>query len=210
MSSVYSWSVRGKESDVWTYQWDKSINPQEAITYAIQPVDDGLDIVCAGPPFSGALAKHVGRLPYPSTRIVSSYTFRFGSNIKYGQVVEFDRKFTDAHGWTYNGSTQWNIAQGWEFQIGNWTNTGIFGEFVQDAWNAVEIEQALDYTAHTLTFVSVAVNGIKSTPINQAPIPATQEGWDINQIVLQAQLCTGEKGGAYGVRFVGIGDSGTA
>jgi hypothetical protein len=208
MASVLSWSARGKETDPWTYEWDESINPTPPTIYDIQPVSDGLYISCSGPEYAGALAKHVGKLPDQTPTIVSMTRFRFDTSIAYGQVIEIDRKITDAEGWTYDGSTQWNFAKGQAFEVDcPWvTVDGVVGKFAPDVWNDMEVEQLLDYQQHTLTMRSVTVNGQK-WDVGYV-IPAKQAGWAKSEIVTQLQLCTASKGGSYAVRFAGVGDRG--
>jgi hypothetical protein len=208
LTSEYTWAVTGKETDAWSYEWGVSINPIEPWTFDILHVSDGLYIACSGIKYAGALAKHVGVLPYPTRTIISSTSFRFDTSMRYGQVIEIDRKFTK-DGWTYDGSTQWNFAYGQVFQVGNpWMPApGIVGDFEPDQWYSEQVKYELDYEGHTLTVAAVQVSDGPWKPVG-ITIPALQAGWDDNQIVTQLQLCTASEGGAYAVRFAGICDSG--
>lgn len=198
-----AWQITGMENEPWTYNWSTDINPVKPDRFDIQPTPEGLQIFCAGPKYAGALASQVNPLKIESTKFAFKYRVTLDPSIAYGQVIETDTKFTDAAGWTYNGSLQWVIVNGWMIQIDLFqSDTGVKIPLSQGA-NDVEIVYKLDYSAHTIEVVSV--NG---TPLNQAPIPAAQIGWQASTIVTQLQLCLGANGGAYDLLFSNIGYEG--
>jgi hypothetical protein len=201
-----TWGITAIETGTFTSEWSPSINPAKPDSFTIEPGAQGeLIIVCSSlptNPFAGALAKT--SLPWlagmQTPNVSASYQFKFDDSVNYGQVVETDWKFTDANGWTYDGSFQWNIASGWIAQFGSpWVNAGFTGKFTQGLWNQVSVQYKIDYANHTIQIV--AING---TPVTCAPVPAKQIGWGKNEAVGQFQLCTASKGGAYEVQFTGI------
>lgn len=212
----------------WSAQWSPSINPVAPSSFLVEPASDGtgLDLWCAGPPYSGALAKLVSPLVYPSPSLQFSYLLWFDeSAVGYGQVVETDTKVTDSAGWTYDGSFQFNIAEGspasggiggpsapvsWMTQIGNpWQDTGVRVGLVPGQGNLVTVTYKLDYTGHTMTVVGVAVGQAAMQAIILPAIPAKQLGWQPSQVVTQLQLCVGKSGGAYRVRLGQVGYAGS-
>lgn len=191
-----SWQITGLEQGPFQYVWDTSINEIAPDRFDIQPAANGLQIFCGGKAYAGALAKGVSPLPAQSTTIIFKYIVTVDGSVAYAQVIETDTKLTDAAGWTYDGSLQWNIAEGWMLQIGNpWKDTGVKIP-LNPGENNIVIQYALDYMAHTITVVSV--NG---QALNQPAIPATQIGWDKSEIVAQLQLCLAAAGGTYSLLF---------
>lgn len=193
------WSLTGVENGSWTAQTGPSINPAAPTVFLPQQTPGEVAILCAGGAFGGALAKQSNVLPGQSKFITFRYQVRFGPDIAFGQVIETDTKFTDAAGWTYDGSFQWNVARGWLAQVNNpWVDTPLKQPLVADQWNDVVVVYQIDYVAHKLTVVSVngqAVNAV---------VPAKQANWTKGQIVTQLQLCTTAAAGGYTVRFQGI------
>jgi hypothetical protein len=201
---MYSWQLSNLESDgIWTPEWDPTINPKQPTAFTIEKTLAGLELVCDGPPDSGQLAKCVSI--WLSQSQVPNIEFDleeyFGDDIEYAQVIESDTKFTDASGFTYDGSFQLNIAEGWIAQIGNpWKNTPAKFPLTVDTWNGLAIRYGFDYINHELTIPSA--NG---QLLAMPAIPAQNVGWAPNTIVTQLQLCIGAVAGAYSVAFRGIG-----
>ena len=200
-----NWSLSGLENGIWSAVTGPTINPTAPTAFVIDKLPGELAIVCSGPAFAGALAKFSAPLPWASRLISFKYRVKLDDTIAFAQVLETDTKFTDGAGWTYDGSFQFNVAEGWMTQINNpWVDTGVKLPLAVDVWNDVQIDYALDYNAHTIAIA--AVNG---KPLNMAPLPAKQVGWGVNSIVTQLQLCTNAQGGAYIAKFMGIGYSGS-
>ena len=194
-----SWTIPNLESAVWTPNWSADINPEPPESFKVQPGPGGLQIFCASTkPYGGALASSVFELKsqLQSPKIIFSYTATLDQSITYGQVLETDSKFTDADGWTYDGSLQFVVVNGYMIQVGDpWRDTGVKIP-LSIGHNAIQIVYGMDFVKHTINMESV--NG---KPLNQKPVPATQIGWQKSTIVSQLQLCTGANGGAYDVLF---------
>lgn len=204
MTAICKWSLSALEAGPWTSQSGPSINPTPPTSFVIEQLPGELLIANAGPKFAGALAKQSNPLPWPTRLITFGYAVKFGDDIAFAQVIETDAKITDAAGWTYDGSFQWNVASGWMAQIGSpWLDTGVKIPLAPDQWNRVAIVYQLDYVAHTLTVVSV--NG---QAISLPAVAAKQLGWGVREIVTQLQLCTNGQGGAYTARFQAVGYEG--
>lgn len=197
------WTINGIESQPFTPHQGPDINPTSPDYFDIQQGAYGIQIFCRGKAYAGALAAVVNPLILQSQTITFKYTVELDNSIAKAQVIETDTKFTDSNGWTYDGSFQFNVSQGWMVQINNpWVDTGVTVTLNQ-GYNDVTIVYSLDYTAHTITVISV--NG---TPLNAKPIPAQQVGWENSSIVTQLQLCLGSTGGVYDLIFSGISYTG--
>jgi hypothetical protein len=188
---MYSWTVdKLIEKGVWTVEWSPSINPvkPDYFDHALNP-DGSREVFCVGKAFAGALIKNTATLLYPCTNICMSFGVKFGQSlVKAGRVIETDMKITDADGWTYDGSFQFNISEDWMTQTFNpWVDTGTKQPLVAEKWNPVVINYKLDYVNRT-----IAIN-------DGAARPASKVGWTPKQIVSQLQLCT--NGGFYSVTF---------
>lgn len=200
-----SWSLTNLEAGVWTPEWSTDINPVQPSLFEIQQFAGGLQIFCAGQAYAGALAKGVNPLPMQLPKLTFDYTVTIDPSIDMAQVIETDTKITDAAGWTYDGSLQFNIAEGWMVQVNNpWVDTGAKLPLAIEP-NAVSVAYLLDFTAHT-----IVVESINGKPLNQPPIPAKQMGWAPSEIVTQLQLCTGAKDGCYDLQFSAISYQGSS
>lgn len=195
---MYSWQITNQENDQWIPQEGPTINPVPPTFFDFSQLKDGLEIVCGGPKYAGALVKNVAPLLYPTPTMKATYQIWFSTSLlQNAQVIEIDRKITDSAGWTYDGSFQFNIASGWMTQVNDpWVNTGVLKQLQPFMWNPVEVDYQFDYVNHT-----IRVNGL-------AAIPARQIGWTPSEIVTQIQLCTGANGGFYTCKFAQIGISG--
>lgn len=190
----------------WSKNVGPTINPTAPDGYELVQTPGGLRLYCCGKPYAGWLAKHVAPLYANFTDIPFNYSLVIDDATPLcAQVIETDTKFTDADGWTYDGSFQWNIQQGWVAQTGNpWQSSAVkIPALMPGAMTYVSLRYALDYVAHTLQVVSVSVNGTVY-PINSAPLPAKQSGWAKSEIVTQLQQCINGKEGAYSVLFPSI------
>lgn len=188
----------------WTPVTGPTINPITANGFAAVNLPDGLSLYCCGPAYSGWLAHRIDPLVSEFANVQFSYavTPDEATNVC-AQVIEADFKITDSAGWTYDGSGQWNIAEGWEYQVGNpWVDTGVKVNPFSGP-TAVIVRAIIDYAAHTLTFKSVSANA--QTSKLSAVIPAQQIGWQPSTIVTQLQQCINGNPGAYGLKFAGIG-----
>lgn len=197
------WTITGIESGTLTTNQGPDINSVDPDKFLVQQGSYGAQIFCIGKPYAGALAAAVNPLVLQSPTITFKYTVTLDASIANAQVIETDTKVTDAAGWTYDGSLQFNIIEGWMIQLSNpWGDTGIKLALKQGA-NPVTIVYALDYTGHTITVKSV--NGIS---LGAKLLPAQQIGWQKSSIVTQLQLCLGAAGGAYDLIFNGISYTG--
>lgn len=198
-----SWSLTNLEAGVWTPEWSTDINPVQPSLFQIQQFAGSLQIFCAGSPYAGALAKGVNPLPMQLPKLTFNYAVTIDPSFDMAQVIETDTKITDAAGWTYDGSLQFNIAEGWMVQVGDpWVDTGVKLPLRIGA-NSVSIEYDLDFTAHT---IAISMQGEQVSK----PSPAKQMGWTPSEIVTQLQLCTGAKGGCYDLQFSAISYQGSS
>lgn len=189
----------------WTKQWSKDINPVEPNGYDFIQVPDGIRLYCDGAKYAGWLAKYVSPLLYPFSKISFNYQLIIDdATPQQAQVVETDSKITDAAGWTYDFSAQWNIAEGWMFQIvdanGKWIDTGIKLAVPPQPNVAMpfRIDYALDYTNHLSSVIGVmAGNTFAGLPSSFGKIAAKQIGWKAMQIVSQLQQCNNGLPGAH-------------
>jgi hypothetical protein len=204
-----------ESSTGWTKNVGPTINPVSPSGYDFVQIPDGIRLYCCGPAYSGWLAKNVSSLLYPFPTISFLYSFQIDdATLQCGQVIETDSKITDAAGNTYDLSAQWNLNEGWMFQIdnaaGSWTDTGIkIGTIpTPNMWVPVQIDYALDFVGLTSSVLAVTVNKVKTlvSPSLQK-IPAKKQGWAPSQIVTQLQqVINGTPGGgAYSVKFGSVG-----
>lgn len=197
--------------DGWSKVVGPSINPTAPDGYEIVQVPGGLKLFCCGPKYSGWLAKHVSPLVYPFTEITFRYTLTIDdATLACAQVIETDTKITDAAGYTYDLSAQWNLAENWMFQVdsaeGHWTDTGIqISALTPNTPVDVSIAYKLDYAAKTSSIGWVSV-GSKVYPVPAAlgGIAAKQVGWGPSGVVTQLQQCINGKEGAYALTFSSI------
>lgn len=193
---MLNWQISNLEKEAWIPKSDPSINPIPPKEFVITKLASSLQIMCYGDQYCGALAKNDSPLIYPSTEINFSYSVFFSEDIVNAQVIETDMKLTDKDGWTYDGSFQFNVANGWMTQINNpWVDTGVKKPLTMDVYNPVTINYKLDYVNRT-----IRIN-------DSAPIIAKQVGWAKSTITTQLQLCT-NKLGMYTLKFQNIGFKG--
>jgi len=197
--------------DGWSKVVGPSINPTSPNGYEIVPVPGGLKLFCCGPKYSGWLAKHVAPLVYPFQNVWMAYTLTIDdATLVCAQVIETDTKITDADGFTYDLSAQWNLAENWMFQVdtvdGHWIDTGIQIQALKPGVPAaMSIGYKLDYKNKVSSVVCVVVDGKQYTvPAGLGGIPAKQSGWGPNGVVTQLQQCINGQEGAYAVTFSSI------
>jgi len=191
-----AWQLKKMEEGLFKPNWSPDINPVKPDYFAVQQVPSGVQIFCGGKAYAGQLAAQVNALMSEAQTITFKYTVTLDGSISVAQVIETDNKFTDAQGWTYDGSLQWDISKDWMLQVNNpWVDAGVKMPLKQGP-NEIAIAYKLDYAAHTLTVVSV--NDEELMPI---VIPAKEVGWQKSSIVTQLQLCVGAAGGVYDLTF---------
>lgn len=157
-------------------------------------------------PWSAGLSKRFVTAPAGLLPSISNITFSYQIRLsqtaaKYGQAQENDLMVTDAAGNLYNGScrkmgAQWQIVN----PVGVWTNVG-YGNLVPfqpDYWTPVIIQYALNWTAKTITVLSISDNGVLFTIPNPWAVPATpNSGWQPSILDWQAQETIGAVPGSY-------------
>lgn len=196
------------ENDTWTKETGPSINPVTADNYNIVQGNGALSLImCSSKPYSGWLAKNVQALPFAAKNFVFSYTVMIDdATLACAQVIETDSKITDADGWTYDCSLQFNLAKGWMIQVGDpWVDTGIqVVGFPSYEKIPVSIESSVDYANHQSIITRITVDG------SAFPVPTTlmqcakQESWAPSQIVTQLQQVNNSQPGGYTLRFCDI------
>jgi hypothetical protein len=197
------------EQDDWSSVVGPTINPLSPSAYKAVNTKSELRLYVIGAPDAGWLAKHVA--PFVQ---VPAITFRYDldpdtATASNAQVIETDSKFTDAAGWTYDGSCQLNLAEGGMWQIANaagaWVDTGIKSGIVPERWTPIEIVYALDFVNRAISVQSISSDGVlESVPAALQSVPAKQVGWEPNQIVTQLQQVLNSTGSAYSVGFRNI------
>lgn len=199
-----TWSITNQENDPWSPAFGPTINPTNPTYFNGQPTPNGLLVVCAGPKFAGALMKNSAPLWRQSTQFRAFCTIQFDQTaLSNGQVFEIDRKFTDAAGYTYDGSFQINLAEGGKAQYSNpWKDFGGAAQITLTPNTPItlEVDYTLDYNAHTIV---VTFNGVSTPAMN-----ASKSGWAPNEIITQLQLCTNAQGGFYSCLYKNIGITG--
>jgi hypothetical protein len=206
--------IKGLEHEQWEAKTGPDINEPTADGYAIVPTPAGLCLLMTSfKPYSGWLAKNVAPLIYEAPYIQFRHRLMIDdATLAVAQVIETDAKITDCRGWTYDLSAQWNIAQGWIFQVDdeNWTwrDTNVVIDPLEPLEpTAISINYRLNYETHRSAITSVAVSGC-GEPYLLDPviwIPARQVGWAPGEIVTQLQQCNNAQPGGYGLRFSEIG-----
>jgi hypothetical protein len=195
--------------DGWTKQWSKDINEIKPEGYEFVQLPDGIRLYCAGPAYAGWLARHVDTLLFPFPKISFGYRLLIDdATQQQAEVVETDSKITDAAGWTYDLSAQWNITKKWLFQVDNkdwtWADTPFTIAAPQaDTYLPVQIDYALDYEKHTSSIVSVIAGNalFRDMPSDLQNIPARQVEWQPSTIVMQMQQCNNYRRGAHSQKF---------
>jgi hypothetical protein len=205
--------ISNLENDPWEPVLGPDINPVDADTWQALNTPAGLVLsMMSTQPYGGWLAKRVSPLVFAAPRILFGYTMMIDDATPLiAQVAETDTKITDDQGWTYDLSAQWNIANGWMFQVDNqdwtWIDTGIqipAPAPLED--NRIEIEYQIDYQTHTSSIVSVSADGERyAIDPEFHHIRARQVGWARNEIVSQLQQCNNATPGGYSLRFREIG-----
>jgi hypothetical protein len=197
----------------WTDEWDTSINLIEATAYGhlgtpegllLQMYHEGSD--ATGDGYGGWLCKNVCRPPLLTKTMVFEYIVVIDdATLQSAQVIETDHKTTDAAGWTYDGSLQFNIADNWMVEISApWKKTGIrVPAPTPGVPMQVSILYTQDYAAHTITFVSITVDGAESAI--GLTYNAQQVGWAPGEIVTQLQQCNRSIPGGYTLKFPRVG-----
>jgi hypothetical protein len=191
----------------WSREWSPDINDVKPDGYNFVQTPNGIRLYCAGSPYAGWLAKFVSTLIYPFPKISFIYQLVIDdATTKQAQIIETDSKITDASGWTYDFSAQWNIQEGWMFQVDNtnwtWTDTGIKIPPTVNEPLPVKIDYLLDYTNHTSSIAAVTAGGTTyNVPSSLQGIPAKQVGWLPSSIVVQLQQCNNHLAGAHSQGF---------
>lgn len=200
-----------EHSPLWTEEFGITINSKTATGRALVRLPSGLRMFCSGDAYAGWLAKHVLPLVYPFPRITLSYVLMVDdATAQCAQVVETDSKITDAAGYTYDLSAQWNLAEGWMFQVddgaGHWVDTGIqIAPLAAYTELTVEIDYELDYVNRVSAIAAVVVNSKEyPAPATLGKIPAKAVGWGPSKIVTQLQQCINGQPGAYSIEFADI------
>lgn len=210
MSTQYSITLSQRQQD-WTDEWNTSINPIQATSYFHLATPQGLLLqMCSNVAYGGWLAKNVVPLPAQTATVTFQYQITIDPATPISaQVIETDMKLTDAAGYTYDGSFQFNIAAGWKVQVsGPWQDTGVsILPFAVGATYTVTIAYALDYVAHTITFVSLTVASatVSNNYVINKTFAAAQVGWGKNQIVTQLQQCANAHPSGYTLLFPNLG-----
>lgn len=127
-----------------------------------------------GERYAAGLSKRVVTLPEGVSRFTFTYAIRPSQLAAlYAQVYENDLMFVDSKSRRYNGSVRKNCVTGeWEIVnvTGDWVPTGFKpAPFAPDVWTTVTIVFQINWTAFTLSVVSIT-DGTKSFTVT-APLP---------------------------------------
>lgn len=192
----------------WETAIGSDINPVAPTGYAFVQLSDGIRLYECGAAYAGWLAKHVDPLLYSFPKISLSYWLMIDdATEQQAQIIETDAKITSADGWTYDFSAQWNIQEGWMFQVvkedGSWVDTGIkVTPPSPNAWWPVQIDYAIDYANHRSSVLGVTAGGTHyDVPENLQKISAKQLGWQPSSILTQLQQCNNALAGAHSEKF---------
>lgn len=169
---------------------------------------DGTTITIDGPAYSAGLSKRYVTPPAGLLQSFKTFTFSYQIRISetaliYSQVHENDFRVVDASGNVYPGDAQKNNYQGGMWQIpngkGGWIDTGFKpGLFTPDVWNPVSVIFEVNWTAKTITFVSIT-DGVSTfaVPPAIATIPAAALNWPAGLLGFQNQEGLNALGGTY-------------
>lgn len=184
---------------------DINVGASSPTSFTDQQWNGGTTINISGPAYSAGLSKRTVTLPANVSQFTVQYQIRPSQTAAlYSQVHETDLMIVDATGNRYNGSTQKNNQEGGMWQVANatggWVDTGFKpGLFVPDTWSPVAVVYKANWTALTLSVVSIMDgNQVFSLPPTLLNIPATQKsGWQPSILDIQIQDCLNSSGGAY-------------
>lgn len=164
--------------------------------------DGSRSISIAGPAGSAGLSKRT--LSIADALSLGLYNFEFSYDINpdanaalFAQVYETDPVIVDQNGIVYiKGSSQYNLAEGGEFDIGGWTPTGIKTAIPCGVWTTVIEKFGINPATQTLVWQSI--QGI-AVPASITTFQGnTGMGWTpYSQFVLQIQNCLASKPGIY-------------
>lgn len=113
-------------------------------------------------------------------------------------LAELDNRVADGKGNNFNYSNQINLSSNWMWQVdpqtGKWTDTGVrIAPLAPFQWHDFEFENAIDFVANKLSFVSLTVNGVRyAAPAvfsNLTPMKDPQGHFWKQGANLQVQMC---------------------
>jgi len=155
----------------------------------------GTTVSVSGPAYAAGLSKRAVALPAGVSQFTVSYQTRASqASARYSQANETDLMIVDGAGTLYNGSTRLDNQEGGEWQITNargaWVDTGFKpGLFPADTWVQVSVVYQANWSASTLSVVSIAQGGqVFSIPAALASVETmANSGWQKNLLDVQLQ-----------------------
>lgn len=181
------------------------INPGGPVPawFADELSEDGATVTVAGQPNAAGCSTRVLPLPpLAQGQTAQAFTFSFNACLdansdRYSQDHETDLMITLPDGTLINMSCQASAKTG-NWQIGNWTDTGIPHGLKSGKVNPVQYVAKVDHAAKALTWVSINGVPVNPTIATIAGTPGAAAGWGApNLIGVQFQETVGAVAGSY-------------
>jgi hypothetical protein len=200
--------ISGFEAETWSINNNTEVNPVPADEFKVVPWPGGMTTqIVASKPYGGAEAYTPTFPIVPGTsQYTLSYKMMFpGAALSAAQAMEFDMMAVapDTSGDVANMSCQCVVADNWTWEVagagGAWITTGISTPLQPNVWNSVQVKFSVNWTAKTVTCVSITVNGVVHA-VSTGAIPFNQLKWNPPSVgLLQRQLDVGANGGIFSV-----------
>jgi hypothetical protein len=202
--------LSGFEAGTWSINNNTQVNPVPADDFKVVQWTGGMTTQIVGSKaYAGAEAYTPIFNIVPGT---SEYTLAYkmmfpGAALVVAQALEFDMMGVapDTSGAVANMSCQCVVANNWMWMIagagGNWVATNISTPLLPNAWNSIVVRFSVNWTAKTVTCLSITVNGvIHPVPASLGAVPFNLLKWNPPSVMLlQRQLVVGANGGIFSV-----------
>lgn len=208
--SGWIYNITQLENSAWTIEKGPDIN--EPVANHVSIIQDGTSLsllMCELYRYAGWLAKHIEPICAFPTSLSFNYELLIDiPTLECAQVIETDIKATNSRGLTFDGSVQFNIAEGWEIQVGDpWFYTGVkIPPLDPYKYYDITLEHDFSDARRASKLCKVFINDTKYE-IPEHWVEASQVGWTVNELVLQLQQVNNHNAGGYTLNFRDIGIS---
>jgi hypothetical protein len=204
------------EHGAWVAKTGPGIGPVPQTFLILPPLDDESPLILyvANPTYGNGLAASYRPLmpAFDPTAIPLAFEYEVctdGNGPSLAQAIETDLLYCGADGYKAIGGLQNNYQLGGVIQIsnaaGDWVNTDVtLGKFAPGVWYSVKINYLVNAVAHTITYVSLVVNGI-TYPLGQTFASTLMSPIWKPGVYAQLQTDVGAAGGGFSVGFKNVG-----